>query len=302
MDDIKESLLGDVEPVSNNFTELDIKKSKPMGVGKLGDPSIVFVRKFRWTLEGKNLEENFLKKVEFDFKAKTIKLDAMEIAETGKDINIHQWLESDLSKEDLKFTTYDGCGSPLYSYWFSNIEVIADTCDFDYFSSEESTRHITLTYELFARKCHLVKTKVPVTSNELVKKHFHLMLSVDDGMIVPQKVKVTHRPALKIEESEINYLGDKMWVPGKKQWTDIHFELDEKAQCILADLINKTDLCVRMKMFDMSGRLLETWILKQCKLMSMNKEDEKMIITLNYGEVHYESATYPSVKSEVKNA
>ena len=48
--------------------------NRPMGVGRLGSPDVIFVRKFRWTLQGrddasgdKTLDEHFFKKVAIDF-------------------------------------------------------------------------------------------------------------------------------------------------------------------------------------------------------------------------------------------
>lgn len=165
-DDIKTTQKGEVQSSPflldpNTYLEKCTKSTlaprQSMGMGKLGDPTLVFVRKFRWTLEGKDLDEGFVKSIKFDFKEKTLSFKAMEIAESGKDINIHAWLENDLSKEKLIFTTYDGCGTPLYTQTFSYFELLSDTSDFDYASSEESYRNIVLKYKNCDRVRHGVK-------------------------------------------------------------------------------------------------------------------------------------------------
>ena len=42
-----------------------------------------------------------------------------------------------------------------------------------------------------------------------------------DGLISPQLVKLASRPNLTVEETEINFLHGKMWIPGKGSWETV---------------------------------------------------------------------------------
>lgn len=50
------------------------------------------------------------------------------------------------------------------------------------------------------------------------KFRWTFQLSTPCGDIPEQIVKVANRPSLTIEETEINYLHGKMWIPGKASW------------------------------------------------------------------------------------
>lgn len=270
MDDIQESLLGDTQPVPR----------QNMGLGKLGDPTIVFVRQFRWTLSSKILDEHFIKNVKFDFKNQKVYFEAYEIVHKNA-INIHDWLESDLSKETLFFTTYDGCGMPIYTYELSSLIIESDTAVYDYSKSDEVTRMIIVSYEDIKNVFHSKK-------KEVYKKRFDWKMSVDGGE--PVKIKITQRPKLNVEETEINFLNVKTWIPGKANWEDIHVELDQSSRCLLHPLISKDSSKVQLHLFDLCGNLLETWFLKNVRVFKMLEVSEKICLTLKYDEVSYESA------------
>lgn len=276
MDDIQESLLGDTQPVPR----------QNMGLGKLGDPTIVFVRQFRWTLGSKILDEHFIKNAKFDFKNQKVYFEAYEIVHKNA-INIHDWLESDLSKETLFFTTYDGCGVPIYTYELSNLSIESDTAVYDYSKSDEVTRMVTVSYEDIKNVFHSKK-------KEIYKKRFEWKMSVDGGESV--KIKITQRPTLNIEETQINFLNAKTWIPGKANWQDIHVELDQSSRCLLQPLISKDSSKVQLHLFDLCGNLLETWHLKNVRVFKMS-ESEKICLTLKYDEVGYESAQKAEVST-----
>lgn len=275
MDDLEKSLLSDTKPVC--------PETQPMGLGKLGDQSIVFVRKFRWTLAGANLDEHYVKNIKFDFVGKKLEIEAYEIV-ADNEINIHTWLESDLSKERLVFTTYDGCGTPLYSYVMSGIKLLSDTASFDYSSSAESTRLISVAYHEIRREFHL-ESKKPA----IVKKRFDWRISIDNTTPVP--VKVHARPKLHIEETEINFLNAKMWIPGKSQWEHISLELENNYKHLISMLLVKQHASknVFLYLHDLNGDLLETWELEDASLIRMLTTDEKTEFTLSYDNVTYKS-------------
>lgn len=279
MDDIQETLLGKTPPVRKN-----------MGIGKIGSPEAVFVRQFRWTLKGTNLEEDFLKRVKFNFKSQRIKIEVYEVVIKNEDINIHTWLEKDLSKEQLVFTTYDGCGVPLYSYIFTDLDIQADTASFDYASSAESTRKITLKYGAATRKFHLNEKAVQ-------KKRFDWKISVEGSEAKP--VKINTRPVLNVEETEIDFLGNKMWIPGKADWDQMYIELPENSRCLLGQIMNNKSGNISLIMLDMNGNILETWMLSNVKIINMIDQKETASVTLSYNDVRYESAAKPEVSTVI---
>lgn len=59
----------------------------------------------------------------------------------------------------------------------------------------------------------------------LFKRKYRWMFSIDTDCygqsIAPQFVKLASRPNLTIEETEINFMHGKMWIPGKGSWETI---------------------------------------------------------------------------------
>jgi hypothetical protein len=280
MDNIKESLIGTTQPVP----------LKSMGVGKLADPSIIFLRRFRWTLSSDTLDRHVIKNLQFNFKSQTIEFEAYEFVENGK-INIHDWLDSELWKETLQFTTYDGCGIPIYTYDISEIEVLSDTTIFDYSVSNEVTRNLVIKYGQLNKTFNLKKSETK--SDTLYLKRYNWTMSVNGGEA--KSIKVSTRPTLEVEDTEINYLNSKMWIPGKSAWQSISVELNDQSRCLLQYLMGKESL-VSLNLLDNCGKLLETWKLNNVQVSSMLQDDEKVNLTLKYDAVEYESACSPSVK------
>lgn len=61
-------------------------------------------------------------------------------------------------------------------------------------------------------------------ADAIFKRKYRWMFSIDtdcQGSIAPQFVKLASRPNLTIEETEINFLHGKMWIPGKGSWETI---------------------------------------------------------------------------------
>lgn len=168
-----------------------------MGIGKIGRPNTVFVRNFRWTLQGTNISEHYMKCVKFDYCKHEIEFECYEIvAGDSEDIEIQQWLENtDFSTEIMTFTTYDGCGISLYEYKFNDLKLLSDTSDFDYANSDASTRKVKIHYESYERK-FLAGSPISLTKRikeELLKQN------------------------IAIEDVEVNFLNGKTWITGKRK-------------------------------------------------------------------------------------
>lgn len=56
-----------------------------------------------------------------------------------------------------------------------------------------------------------------------------LKTNCNNGVIPPYFVKVASRPNLSIDETEINFLNSKMWIPGKASWETITVTLYDLA-------------------------------------------------------------------------
>jgi hypothetical protein len=110
--------------------------------------NVVFVRKFRWTLSGPHLPEQWLKKVEFDWMNKRLYCEVYEtFVQPGK-VAVIDWLESfeEYANEPLVFTTWDGCGNAIYEYTLHDLTLWKNDSDFDYSSSDVSTRKIVVSF------------------------------------------------------------------------------------------------------------------------------------------------------------
>lgn len=153
-----------------------------MGIGKLGESHLVFVRKFRWTLKGKYLTEWYNKSVNIDYSVKFLTLSTYEIYDKNGAVAIHEWADrmesGEYQDEELLFITYDGCGNELYARKFTGLKVTNRSNHFDYTDSDVSMHRVVITFE----KCEII----PVTD----EKHFPVVT----------------------KETEINFLNAKTWL------------------------------------------------------------------------------------------
>jgi hypothetical protein len=100
-------------------------------------------------------------------------------------------------------------------------------------------------------------------SSTCIKRKFRWSLTgldKDDNIVIPEIfVKVTKRPTLQIEETEINYLSKKTWIPGKAEWESMYvtiWDIDtEKWEAFPLENIDS----LLLKLWDGCGSLLETW-------------------------------------------
>jgi hypothetical protein len=293
-----------------------MKESQPMGIGEIGKPSTVFVRKFRWTLSGKKLSESFVQKVAFDFVARTVAFEVIEAWTPEKGIEIQSWLESNLSNEVLTFTTYDGCGKSIYQYEINKITLLANKSDFDYESSEVSTRKIVIFYENIIRSelmetykqsapetykqsaPETYKQSAPETYKQSAPKH---CVNFDDtkglpctiqaiGSRIEIPIKVI-RPEIEIEETEINFLNSKIYVPGKVKWKEIELIFHGHIEKSLFK--HKLSQCDDFRISywcPNTETKLESWLLKNCTVV-MSGTNELM------AKIYCQTITY-----QVENA
>jgi len=150
-----------------------------------------------------------------------------------------------------------------------------------------------------------------------------------DSVIGSHLVKVSSRPNISIEETEINFLHGKMWIPGKATWETISVtfydiavgEGDAGSNGIytwLATVYNFTDNVglhqssrkgdetngsqgyagkVKLTMFDGCGEGLEEWTLGHCWPQAINfgeldyssSEEATIEVTLRYATAEYKA-------------
>ncbi len=262
-------------------------EARAMGLGELGNPQLTFVRKFRWTLNSLTLQEHFVKKVDFDFAEQVIYLEIMEVIRPeDNDINVHQWLESDLSKDTLVFTTLDSCGVPIYQYEISRLTLLGDKSFFDYSLSDESCRSVKLHYDHLSRTFFGKNKKT-----NIVKKGFTWKMKVEGGSNV-YDIKMINRPSLNIEETEINFLNSKTWIAGKAEWNDLEFTILRQHDMILVErlLKNKESINLEFYLYDMSGEnKIETWFINGCHLNSVSSKNNEFKVKISYKDLNYKS-------------
>lgn len=164
----------------------------------------------------------------------------------------------------------------------------------------------------------------PLGGSQLVfKRKFRWTFEVQEicgGQSVPQHfVKTTARPSLSIEETEINFLNAKSWIPGKAAWETIEVTYLDVATNANAPLWNwiasiydftdpvtlkqasqRRDYGGRglLRLWDGCGTLLETWTLNDMWPTSINFNDLdysnteicEITLTLRYSNIRYVSA------------
>ncbi len=266
--------------MSNKIVQAKPVCNRNMGIGEIGRTDLTIVRQFRWTFGNELLTEHFMKSVNFDFVNQIIHFESYEIAENGKDIGVQKWIEERSWDETLVFTTYDGCGQALYTYKFSETQIISDSSSFDYESSEASVRKISVKYVSIEREFHLKETV-----NEINEEHS--VIYVENGKVAPVRVKLQDRPRLEVEEIEVNFLNAKTWLPGKTSWQPLHLTLEEESMAILTDLIGD-EKTISLKMYDDSNKHVETWRLKNVFAEQIHvKSKTSYVVVLRYSNAEY---------------
>jgi hypothetical protein len=141
--------------------------------------------------------------------------------------------------------------------------------------------------------------------------------------VAEEFVKIGSRPQVDIEETEINYLHGKMWIPGKATWqtmTVTYYDVAGKTAggvsvssifgwiASVYDITDPTNLYMGSKLsdyegnatiflYDGCGNALEGWLLRNVWPQSVNfgeldmssSEECTVELTLRYSNVHYKS-------------
>ena len=270
------------------------EKSIPMGIGPIGSPNATFVRKFRWTLEAQDINDettlppHFMYKVRFDFQRQLIYLESYEVYTEDKDIEILAWLESDLKNQVMIFATYDGCGNILYHYNFYGLHVIENGVEtFDYELSDPSIRKATIKFDSYSRQF----------KGDLVKpENFYLhKLSINESP--EMDVVIRDRPSLSIEETKINHLNARTWIPGKAEWNPLHLEIRKNEEkYTIPSLIDGGLFKIQLHTYTADGsHKLETWKIDRAHVTSLVDSGRGYHVSFRYSEVRYEP-------TEVENA
>lgn len=156
----------------------------------------------------------------------------------------------------------------------------------------------------------------------IIKRKFQYTFRVDNicgGQSVPESfVKLAARPNLTIEETEINFLNAKTWIPGKASWETITVTYYDAAATDNQPLWNwlasvyefSNPVTLRMGssrrdysgrgqlvMYDGCGTALEQWTLNDLWPQAINfgeldyssSEESTIELTLRYSSVTYES-------------
>jgi len=264
-----------VKELKEQITKECKPASRPMGImGELASPETVFVRQFRWTLESKLLKPEVVQKLDVDFTNKTIDMHVLEIVTTCQPINVHHWLDAVKRKdhqENLTFTTYDGCGNALYQYVFHKVELVSDGFSFDYSKSDISVRKIRVKYDEASYELSPKMKQEPT---------WHL---ASKNSSIPIKLKV--RPTIDFEETEINFLNAKAWVPGRAAWLSLEFETT-KADSNHATVWLACGIGVSLELRE-GNKVLETWELNGTQLKKYTVEEDSHKYEILYDTVKY---------------
>lgn len=158
-------------------------------------------------------------------------------------------------------------------------------------------------------------------ANLILKRKFRWTFGVErlgKKSISPSFVKIASRPNLSIEETEINYLNAKTWIPGKASWETITVTYYDVATIEnkplfdwLASVYDFTDdiglfqgssrrdyaATGILTMYDGCGYELERWTLSDMWPQSINfgeldyssSEEATIELTLRYSNVKYQS-------------
>src|SRR6185437_594736 len=95
---------------------------------------------------------------------------------------------------------------------------------------------------------------------------------------------------LDIEETEINFLGNKTWIPGKQLWQETTFVMtDEVFKTLVPSIISQELPTVTMRQVDKDGKQqLESWYLHEVHDFKLGRnKDDKYELTFRYNKVVY---------------
>ena len=148
-------------------------------------------------------------------------------------------------------------------------------------------------------------------SNIVFKRKFRWTLYIMDPntgeMIVPRMfVKTATRPQVNIEETEIDFLNQKQWIPGANNWqtttvTAWNVQQDDAGQALydyIGQLYNQSNQALMpahskanfiLELWDGCGNLIEGWKMK-----------EGFITSLKFGELDYTSSEEVDIEMDIR--
>lgn len=159
-------------------------------------------------------------------------------------------------------------------------------------------------------------------SNLVFKRKFRYTFELFDicgsDSVPKHYVKLAARPNLSIEETEVNFLNAKTWIPGKAAWETITvtyidvatedvrplfrwlasvYDFTDPVQLSQGSMREDYSATAVIKLYDGCGNSLETWTLKDVWPTGVNfgdldyaSSDEATIeLTLRYSSVAYEN-------------
>lgn len=169
--------------------------------------------------------------------------------------------------------------------------------------------------------------------NAIFKRKFRWTFSLQTpcGIIPETIVKVANRPSLTIEETEINYLHGKMWIPGKASWetlTVTYYDVvnagaggdvsnlynwlgtvynfnDQKGNVTMSSVKNGYAGTALLTLYDGCGKEMERWNLQHVWPQSINfgdldyssSEELNIELTLRYSQATYVNSCGSKVQS-----
>lgn len=146
------------------------------------------------------------------------------------------------------------------------------------------------------------------------KRKFRWTLYITDSqtgeMIVPRMfVKTSTRPQLNIEETEINFLNQKQWIPGANNWQtttmtayDVSNQDGEAGQALysyIGQLYSQSNQALMHNSTAKANYVLELWDGCGC-LMEGWKMKDGFITSLKFGELDYTSSECVDIEMDVR--
>ena len=134
----------------------DTTERQPMGIGLLGDASLVFARKFRYTFGNDRLPAHFMRDVKIDYTGHSIRFSYYNVQNADHNFNALQWLkemEEQNEPQDFVLRTYDGCGSLLYTLIFHGVQLLWHTADYSYESSDVACEEVRVKFTHYDVEC-----------------------------------------------------------------------------------------------------------------------------------------------------
>lgn len=249
----------------------------------LSSPDLIFARSFRWNFKAAHLPEYFVRKVRIDHINKIICLEIYQAYGNEKDTPFQEWIKN--WDDEATFTCYDGCGDELDETKFTGLKLIAHTGDYDYASSDVATDDVIVSYETESRACSYLRTKMPkihvLPKGDEGKLIWKLLVDDEEYVVEDQK-----RPNLVVEEIEIPYKNQTIWIPGRAKWESASFKIKTKDPM---DDLHKKDKCT-LRLY-IGEKLVEEWKVSDIMTNSIDRSEEGQVNwTIHFASVSYQAA------------